>query len=229
MITHTPAETPGRLAEWLPAAGLDLDVLAAWSDPVPERLEHDALVVMGGPQQAYDDRSAPWLRATKALLRAAVGDGRPVLGICLGAQLLAEATGGRVAPGDAGPEYGVGLVAKRDAAGTDPVFGGMPLAPAVVQWHSDAIVDLPPGAELLAAGRRYPHQAFRVGQAGYGLQFHVEVDAAMVGTWASADEEQVRAAGLDPQELEAAVAGLMGELEEVWRPCFQRFATAATG
>ena len=76
VVTHSPDEPPGTLDEWLPAAGLELDVVQPWQgDPLPPRVtEHAALVVMGGPQQAYDDGSAPWLRATKELLRAAVVD-----------------------------------------------------------------------------------------------------------------------------------------------------------
>src|SRR5206468_4020034 len=84
---------------------------------LPEGVEHDALIVMGGPQQAYDDNSGPWLRQTKELMRRTTKEGLPVLGICLGAQLLAEAMGGRVRPGEQGPELGARLVAKRDAGG----------------------------------------------------------------------------------------------------------------
>ena len=82
VITHTVSESPGTLGDWLPAAGVDLDVVEPWNgDPLPDRVEHDALIVMGGPQQAYDDGSAPWLRQTKDLLRTATAEGLPVLGI----------------------------------------------------------------------------------------------------------------------------------------------------
>lgn len=231
VITHTASESPGTLAEWLPAAGVELDVLEPWNgDPLPERLgDSDALVVMGGPQQAYDDRSAPWLRQTKELLRAAVAADLPVLGICLGAQLLAEAAGGRVRPGDDGPELGARLVAKRDAAGDDPVFSAVPLSPVVIQWHWDAIVELPPGALLLAASPRYPHQAFRVGRAAYGLQFHVETPPEMVRGWAAADADGVRAAGLDPDALADRAVDVLDEVEEVWRPVVERFAAVVKG
>jgi GMP synthase-like glutamine amidotransferase len=231
VITHTPSEGPGTLAQWLPAVGVQLDVVEPWNGGVlPERVtEHDALIVMGGPQQAYDDGSAPWLRQTKDLLRTAVADGLPVLGICLGGQLLAEALGGRVRAGDNGPELGARLVSKRDAAVDDPVFSDIPLSPVVIQWHWDEISELPAGALLLAASPRYPHQAFRVGTKAYGLQFHIETPADMVLGWAAADADGVRAAGLDPDRVGQGAVEVLPEIEEVWRPFVERFAALVRG
>ena len=231
VITHTASEGVGTLGQWLPEAGLDLDVVEPWNgDALPTDLSgYAALVVMGGPQQAYDDGSAPWLRATKDLLRQAVRDDLPTLGICLGAQLLAEATGGRVAKGEVGIEAGARLVAKRDAAWDDPLLADVPFTPTVVQWHSDAVIDLPPGAVLLASSSKYPHQAFRVGTRAWGLQFHVETPPEMVRQWGAEYGAAVVEVGQDPVALaERAVA----ELEEVaacWQPVVARFAEIAQG
>jgi GMP synthase-like glutamine amidotransferase len=231
VVTHSASEGPGTLAAWLPEAGLDLEVVAPWNgEELPTELAaFDALVVMGGPQQAYDDSSAPWLGATKELLRRAVADSVPTLAICLGAQLLAEATGGRVDKGAAGVEAGARLVAKRDIAWDDELFADVPFTPTVVQWHEDAIVDLPPGAALLAGSSRYPHQAFRVGTRAWGLQFHIETPPEMVRQWGREYGEAVLDAGLDPVALAELAVEQLPEVEACWRPVVVRFAEIAQG
>jgi len=231
VVTHSASEGPGTLAAWLPEAGLDLEVVAPWNgEELPTELAaFDALVVMGGPQQAYDDSSAPWLGATKELLRRAVADSVPTLAICLGAQLLAEATGGRVEKGAAGVEAGARLVAKRDIAWDDELFADVPFTPTVVQWHEDAIVDLPPGAALLAGSSRYPHQAFRVGTRAWGLQFHIETPPEMVRQWGREYGEAVLDAGLDPVALAELAVEQLPEVEACWRPVVVRFAEIAQG
>src|SRR5438445_4383917 len=107
VVQHTAGEGLGNLLAWLPAVGLDVHPIHPYlGHRVPPSVEGDALIVLGGPMGAYDDDVAPWLPSVRSLLNTAVDDGVPTLGICLGAQLLAAARGGRVVRCDAGPEMG---------------------------------------------------------------------------------------------------------------------------
>jgi GMP synthase-like glutamine amidotransferase len=229
-ITHTASEPPGHLGTWLAEEGLELHVVEPWNgQDVPGLEGYDALVVMGGPQQAYDDTSAPWLRDTKTLLRSAVAAELPTFGVCLGAQLLAEAVGGCVEPGEHGPEVGAGLVARRDAAGNDPLFWDLPLSPMVVQWHWDAITELPSHATLLMSGRTYPNQAFRVGAKAWGIQFHVEADADMLAWWADLNADDLAADGRDAAAILERTLPELAEVQEVWGEVLRRFARLVPG
>jgi GMP synthase (glutamine-hydrolysing) len=226
VVQHAPAEPPGRLSEWLLDAGVLSDIAAPYSgQPLPAGLDgYEALVVLGGPMSVRDDATAPWLPATRDLLRAAVASGAPTLAIGLGAQLLAVATGGRVVRGAEGPEFGSALVAKRDVAAGDPLFGPVPFTPDVIQWHYDAVVALPPGAVLLASSPRYPNQAFRVGEAAWGLQFHIETTSEMVKSWAEANADELDAHRVDPNRVLARLDEAHADLAEVWQPFTARFA-----
>lgn len=230
VVLHSPSETAGRLGEWLTDAGMLLDVRTPYDGSALPGLDGvAAVVVMGGAMGAYDDAVAPWLPATRDLLRDAVRTGVPVLGVCLGAQLLAVALGGQVRPGEEGPEIGPGLVAKRDVGAGDRLFGPVPFTPDVVQWHWDVVTELPAGATLLASSTRYPHQAFRVGERAWGVQFHLETTPEMVHRWAAEDAALLAALGYDVQaalqrwDLETVHA----DVAEVWEPFARRFAELA--
>lgn len=217
-------DPPARVGDWLRDAGLELDVVRPdLGAEVPADLrDYDGLVVLGGPQAAYDD--LPYLKLVMALLRRAVVDRVPTLGICLGGQLLARALGGVVRRGERGPEIGGLLVAKRDAAAEDPVFGGVPFTPDVIQWHYDEIAELPPAAVLLASSPLYPIQAFRVGDCAWGVQFHIETTPKLVECWAEQDREQATALGFD---VDAALAGAVAAHDDVanaWAPAMARYA-----
>jgi len=235
VVENDPTDDARRLGEWLTAAGITLDVVRAHAgDPVPGDLDgYAGLVVLGGDQRAYPAEDgtpgAPWFPAVEALLRKATRAALPALGVCLGGQLLAQAHGGLVEPAAAGPEIGPQLVAKRDAAERDPLFGPLPMLPDVIQWHHDEVTELPAGAVLLAASTYYPHQAFRVGRSGWGLQFHIECDAAMVADWVASSEAQLEEMGFDPDDVAARSEEVMDDLAEVWRPFAERFAALVTG
>ncbi|MEV0730108.1 type 1 glutamine amidotransferase [Polymorphospora sp. NPDC050346] len=234
VIENDPTDDLRRLGEWLTEAGLDLRVVRAHAgEELPADLDgYDAFVVLGGAQAPYPapdgTPGAPWFPALEGLLRKAVRHSVPTLGICLGAQLLATAHAGTAERSAAGPEVGPAVVGKRDAAETDPLFRYVPLIPDVFQWHRDEVTELPRNAVLLAASTRYPHQAFRMGDRAWGIQFHIECDTAMIAQWAT-DSETLAELGYDPEVVVAACDAIMVDVEEVWQPFAARFAALARG
>lgn len=187
VVEHEAGCPPDRLAGWLAEAGVDLDVRRPWAGGrLPDRVgpDHDGLLVLGGSMGAQDDAAHPWLPPLRALLAESAATAVPVLGVCLGAQLLAVACGGAVRRGAAGIEAGVVDVCWRLEAAGDPLVGGLADPFPGPSMHQDAIVALPPGAVWLGQTAQYPHQAFRVGRAAWGVQFHPEVSLPTFRQWA---------------------------------------------
>lgn len=218
------SDPPGRLGEWLRDAGVELDVRALDAgDELPETLDdHGGLVVLGGAMGAADDHVADYLPAVRALLRHAVSGEVPTLGVCLGAQMLALANGGRVARNPDGPEIGALLIAKRAAASSDPLFGPLPITPDVIQWHFDAITALPPGAVQLASSPGCDLQAFRLGRLAWGIQFHIETTPEIVRRWAASDSAEL--ADYDLDAIVARTDAAHDDIAEVWAPFAASFA-----
>jgi GMP synthase (glutamine-hydrolysing) len=217
VVQHTAGEGLGRLSEWLPAAGVDVHPTHPYlGNRVPPSVEGDALIVLGGPMNANDDEAYPWLPSVRTLMRSAVEDGVPTLGVCLGAQLLAVAMGGEVTRGETGPEIGLFEV-NVDVGDELLTAGPMP----TIQWHYDAVTRLPENTTVLASSPTYPVQAFRVGELAWGLQFHVEATAAIVRTWAA--EEGLAAEIVEP------IAFADAQIAAVGQRIARRFAAIITG
>lgn len=178
VLQHAPWEGPGLVARALAGATLDVRTVVDDERPgLPAAQALAGLVVMGGPQSADDDAAHAGLAAERRLLADAVAADVPVLGVCLGMQLLALALGAPLHRGH-GTEVGFAPV---DLLAPDAVLAPLGPRPTVLHWHSDA-VDLPPGATLLASSPATGVQAFRAGSA-LGLQFHVEVDQGLLDAW----------------------------------------------
>ena len=171
MLRHAEWEGPGIIAHEATNRGLEVEVLRLdHVDELPEADQIYGLVVMGGPFGAYEEDWYPFLVNECRLLAAVARSGRPVLGVCLGAQLLAKALGARVFPGH-GAEIGFGSIELTAAGREDTLFASFGDALPAFHWHSDTFT-LPEGAVLLASSQMYAHQAFRFGSRAYGFQFH---------------------------------------------------------
>ncbi|WP_051110726.1 type 1 glutamine amidotransferase [Longispora albida] len=235
VIENDPKAGIERLGDWLAGGGLELEILRPHAgDQLPEDLSgYVAFVVLGGAQDAFGapdgTPGAPWFPQVERLLRKAVKDRVATLGVCLGAQLLAQAMGGTVGRAKNGPNIGARFVARRDAAERDPLWAAVPLGPDAIQWHFDEVTELPLNATLLAASPRWPHQAFRVGDRAWGIQFHIECGLETIATWARNDAGTLAELGTDPETVIAECAAVMGEVEETWKPFAERFAALATG
>ncbi|MDY6813857.1 MAG: type 1 glutamine amidotransferase [Pseudomonadota bacterium] len=171
-LQHVPFENAGAIADWARAEGHDWATVPVWEAALPTPDRFDWLIVMGGPMSVHDVARYPWLEAEQALLREALDRGRRVLGICLGAQLLATALGGVVSAART-PEIGWWPIAVT-VAGADCPVTGWPPELTVFHWHGEQF-DLPPGATSLARSEACPHQGFHLGPRVVGLQFHLEM------------------------------------------------------
>ncbi len=183
VLQHIACEHPGVFSEVMRDRGVEqVPVELDENEPLPDWREFDAVLAMGGPMGAVDDAEHPWLAPEKQLVREAVDDGRPFLGVCLGVQLLAAALDARVYPAER-PEVGLLPVELTPEGRDDPLFAGVEEPLVSLQWHGDTF-DLPDGAALLARSPLVPNQAFRAAERAYGVQFHLEVTGEMAREWA---------------------------------------------
>lgn len=184
IIQNDPEVPPGLVAEELDRLGAPWSPLHPYrNEPFPEITAATAVICLGGAMGANDDRRHPFLTPLKSFIADAVQQEVPFLGICLGGQLLAAALGAEVTS-NVHIEKGTYSVTLTDAGTEDGLFRGIDREFVSFQWHNDSFA-IPPGAERLAFSDACPNQAFRIGALAWGLQFHPEVDEALVRNWSS--------------------------------------------
>jgi GMP synthase (glutamine-hydrolysing) len=222
-IQHGEVDKPGLLGDTLEAAGIPMSVIRPdLGQTIPEGLEGFAgLVLGGGSQGAYEQERYPYLSKECALIRHAASQGQPVLGLCLGAQLMASALGARVQPGRR--EVGFYEVTLDPISEYDSLWRGIPGKFVATHWHGD-VFDIPPGGMRLAWSALTPNQLFRYGHALYGLQFHLEMTPALL-------EEAVRKAhgllvqsGIDADLIWQQGQQFLPVLQETASTVFARWA-----
>jgi len=183
VFQHIAIEHPGIFRDFLAADGVAWDAVELdGGEEIPPLDGYDALWVMGGPMDVWEEDRHPWLVAEKRAIRTAVERGLPYMGVCLGHQLLGAALGGRVGKA-AQAEVGMLEVALSEAGRHDPVFSGMAPIFKALQWHGAEVAVAPPGATVLAQSPLCGVQAMRVGRWAYGLQYHTELTQSTVDEW----------------------------------------------
>jgi len=181
VLQHSPLDHPGVMRRYLAEDGIEWDPIDTYTGcAIPALDSYDALLVMGGPQQTDQELVYSWLKAEKDYIRRAIlAKKKPILGICLGSQLIADVMGGRVGP-MAMPEIGILDVETTPAALGDALLDGLAAPAKTLQWHLNAVLELPPGAVHLMRSPACENQAFRLGDRVWGLQFHMELNSEMV-------------------------------------------------
>jgi GMP synthase (glutamine-hydrolysing) len=228
-IVHQPDAGPGVFAEEMHARGVDLDhwLIGEGAPPPAEPAEYDAVLTFGGAAHPDQEDAYPWLAPEKELLAELIERRVPLLGMCLGSQLVAEAAG--ATPRRARePEIGWPVVELTPEAADDPLLSGLPERFEAFQWHSYES-PLPPGATPLATSA-VCLQAFRLEGPAWGIQFHAEVSTEDGEHWIDdyrSDEDAVRI-GLDPNRLLAETAPRMDPWNKLGRALCGRFLEAAT-
>ena len=204
VLQHVEFEGPAAVADWAAGRGFPLRVFHLYRDTtLPSLSDFDMLTVMGGPMSANDEAQLGWLGPEIALVREAIAADKIVLGICLGAQIIAKALGARVHPGSAKE---IGWFPVQRTAGSHPLFDGLPDSFTPIHWHGETF-DLPHEAQLLAKSKITENQAFAVGQRVLGLQFHMEATEQSVRALLKGAGHEI-GHGVFEQRPDTIVAGL---------------------
>lgn len=225
-VNHGPSVPGGVFDELALEAGHELErwVVPLGGAPQPAR-SYDAVMVFGGSMHPDQDGHHPWLEREEAFLRAALAEDVPVVGVCLGAQMLARAAGGAVRPAPA-PEIGWIEVELTAAGHEDPVLGVLPARTETFQWHSYTF-DVPDGGTELARSALCT-QAFRTPGRGWGIQFHAEVTLAMADAWLGEGLAELAGLRISPEEFRSQTESRIAEWNELGRRlCAAFLATAA--
>jgi GMP synthase (glutamine-hydrolysing) len=223
-IQHVRCETLGTIADALGAAGIPFEVIRTFEgQPVPNSLKgRNGLIIMGGPMGVYEQDQFPFLRQEIRLIEEALRKDIPLLGICLGSQLLATALGAPVTKGKS-KEIGWHPISLTQAAMRDPLWSELGPSFVAYHWHGD-VFELPSGAVSLASSEMTPHQAFRYGRSAYGVLFHMEVTERIITEMVKTFQDELQSAGLNGFGIVQEARNHLPKLGEIGKSVFTRWA-----
>jgi GMP synthase-like glutamine amidotransferase len=222
-IQNYATDPPHLVGRWLMEIGFKVEIIRAFDgETIPTELPGHVkgVIALGGAMGAMDDHLHSWLAPERALLKKVVNEDVPVIGICLGAQLLGAALGGEISRLG---ENEIGLYEITQVAEDSIMSVG--LTALTTQWHEDYVSVLPEGATLVAKSETCPTQIYRVGELTYGLQFHPEADGSIVSLWENKPDNAFQ--NFEKSSIESTVAETVtareSDLEQVWKPLIQKW------
>ncbi|MGV8912552.1 MAG: type 1 glutamine amidotransferase [Rhodoglobus sp.] len=225
VIEHEANASIGLVGERIVAANVAMEMVGPELGLEVPTSAHgfDGVIVLGGTPGPNDDDDAAWLPRVRALIADCLDRAVPLLGICLGAEMLAVVAGGTVGGVRNGAEIGLCDLALTTAATEDPLFHGLEGELKALQWHTLEIHDLPQGSVPLCSSARCENQAFRVGSMAWGTQFHMEGLASTAEGWARDDSDEMVAEGLSADQVIEPVEAYEPRLREVWSTVADRW------
>ena len=228
VLQHADPEPPGLIADALREHGVELETIRGdLGQTVPPSLDDYAgLIIMGGPQSVYEEDKFPYLRDEKALARHAIDNNIPIIGVCLGSQIIADVLGSEVHP-SGGVEIGWKEVTRSREAASDPVLSTLPATFAPLHWHGD-VYDLPNGATPIGSSDMTPVQGFIYGTTTYALLFHLEMTEPQITDMAQLFPEDIRRGGLSPETLLAETPTRAAALKPIATETLTRWANLLT-
>jgi GMP synthase (glutamine-hydrolysing) len=221
-IENDPDCPPAWYGEWLQDEGIAVQTRHPSQLPPRAAAEYDGLIVLGGAMGAHDDARYPWLAGLRDLVRSVIESEQPILGICLGHQLMAAARGGTVARNPRGRALGLTRVRLTPTGTQDPLLASAPPTARAIQWNDDIVTALPEGGVELARAPDGSPQAVRYGPVAWGVQFHPEASPEVFRSWLDgSDPADARAGELAAYEQ---IAAARDELRHTWRAMAVAFA-----